>query len=155
MPVSSAEGRRQGGRPNAAARLAIDQRRAQVSALVRSGLSYRRIAALMDVSHNTILNDVQTLRARYRAQATADYLEHVADAMQTLDVLTAAWMPAALRGDKDAAAIVLRIEDRKARLLGSDAPTRTEAQITVATTSALDAEIETLLAQMRAEYDAA
>ena len=48
-----------------------------------------------------------------------------------LDALDRAYLPSALEGDDKAALIVLRLMERRARLLAIDAPQRTELRVGV------------------------
>lgn len=59
-----------------------------------------------------------------------------------VDLLLQRTMRAAIGGDWEAARVAVRLLDRRAKLLGLDAPTR------VAVTSELDARIDDLLSQM-------
>jgi hypothetical protein len=66
-----------------------------------------------------------------------------------LDALWQAIMPRALAGSARHAEVCVRIAERRSRLLGLDAPTRTEVRMSVEEVDALDAEIERLLAEYR------
>jgi hypothetical protein len=61
-----------------------------------------------------------------------------------LDALQHAVWSKAMKGDKDAVQNALAVMARRARMLGLDAPTKSEHKVT----SELDAEIETMLAEM-------
>lgn len=164
MITSSTAGREQGGTPHAGDRLAIEERRAQVAALVLSHVSYRRIASMLGVGRTTVFKDVQVLRRQYRLRAGADYETHVAEMLASLEMLERAWMPKALpfhplavpedaSAAEKAASVILRVLDRKARLLGLDQPTKVQADVTVTETTRLDSEIAALLGQMTSEHE--
>ena len=63
---------------------------------------------------------------------------------ERMDNLLATYMPQALAGDVKSADFVLKVLDRRAKLLGLDAPTKTE----VITLDAIDAEIRRLENQL-------
>ena len=93
---------------------------------VKGGASYRDIARAQGVSLRTSYTDVQAVMDYFR-KAT---FESVQDARQMaterLDIALFAVMPAVKRGDLKAISQMLRIEKRRAELLGLDAPTRLE-----------------------------
>lgn len=147
--------RRKGGTPRAADRLLIEERRERVAALVLSGASYRQIAALLDVSRHTVGNDVAALRRAWREQYARDYDAIVSEEAAKLDALERKWFPVALSSSEDAApatTLLLRVFERRSRLMGLDAPTKVQASMTVSTTTPLDDEIAGLLAKM-AEHE--
>ncbi len=157
MSEPSTEPRFKAGTPHADGRLAIEERRAQVAALVLSHVSYQRIATMLGVSKTTVFKDVQLLRRQYRVRAGADYETYVAAELAKLDMLEQAWMPKALpfhplakpedaSAAERAAVIILRIHERRGRLTGHDQPVKVD--MTVTETSRLDAEIAAMLGQM-------
>lgn len=87
------------------------------------GLTFREVAEQVGVSVATA--------HKYVTRALADIPKGEADTLRALecerlDALQAAYWDAALAGNLDAADRVLRIIDRRARLLGLDAPQRME-----------------------------
>ena len=73
-----------------------------------------------DYSLGTINNDIQVIKAAWMEKAGRDYGEWVADEIGGLDeVEAAAWQ----KGKLD---IVLRCKERRAKLLGLDAPAKHE-----------------------------
>ena len=94
--------------------------RAQALQLRMGGASYSEIAAQMGSS------SAATAFKQVRA-ALREMLQEPADAVREMELarydrLMAAHWPAALRGDIQASAMVLRIMERRAALLGLDAP---------------------------------
>lgn len=81
------------------------------------GQSYRAIAATLDVSVSTAHTMVGRALALVPVDS-ADLVRQVED--DHLDQLRAALMPKALDGDEKAAATLVRIAARRARLLGLD-----------------------------------
>ena len=126
-------------------RAEIDARRRKALEMALAGASYEQIArecgwknrssacraveAAMQEWAPISAEDVRTLRDRELARL---------DRLQN-----AHWMNA-LRGDSRATELCLRISDRRARLLGLDAPVKVDAVVK----SGLDAEIDELLALM-------
>lgn len=104
-----------------AADAAAARRAARALELRLAGATYRDIAEALDIAVSTAHADV--------AHALADIPRAEADALRALecrrlDALQAACWGPALDGDLAAVDRVLRIIDRRARLLGLDAPTR-------------------------------
>lgn len=104
------------------ARIAL--RRQKALDLAASGASYRQIAAATSVSLAQAYDDVQaeleSLAALRRKKA-----ERVVDMqLRKLDKWTLALTPAAQKGDPVAIARLLQIEERRAKLLGLDKPTK-------------------------------
>ncbi len=108
-----------------AKRQAIIERRARVAALRLSGLRDQcRIAAHLGVSPPTIHRDGKALDAEWREQAVADVATEKGLDLDRLEHLIAAVWPEAVRGNLPAVDRVIRILERKAKLLGLDAPER-------------------------------
>lgn len=55
----------------------------------------------------------------------ADHLRLIE--LQRLEMLQKTWFPKAVEGDRDAAAVVLKISERRSKLMGLDAPTQIQA----------------------------
>ena len=93
---------------------------------VKSGASYRDIARAYKVSVDTAYHDVQAIQTYFR-QATYESIEDMRQMQsERLDILLFAHMPKAKLGDLKATEMVLRIEKRRAELLGLDAPRKLE-----------------------------
>ena len=98
--------------------------RQQALTLRRGGASFQSIANQLGVSKSTAHKAVSTALAALREQN-----DELAKALQTLeadrlDVLQLGIWTDAARGDLAAIQTVLRIMERRARLLGLDAPTK-------------------------------
>lgn len=125
---------RKGGTPNAARRIEIDERRAEVAALVLQHVPYREIARRVDVALGTIVDDVRIIRKRWQERSSEHYSMLVSTEVARLDAIEAEWLPIALdTADVARAEIATRVLDRtarhKARLLGIEAPRRIEASL--------------------------
>jgi hypothetical protein len=105
------------------------------------GWTYQRIADHLSVSVSTAFDRVQRAVRNIPAEAVD---EHRRIEGERMDNLLATYMPQALAGDVKSADFVLKVLDRRAKLLGLDAPTKTE----VITLDAIDAEIRRLETQL-------
>lgn len=125
------------------------ERRARAIALRLAGLEYQAIADRLGYSSRQAARvDVErALQANLAEESRqADLLRQVE--LQRLDRLQAAAWPAAAAGDLRAIDTVLKVVDRRCKLLGLDAPIRAE----VLTIDAIEANIARLTAQL-AEND--
>jgi DNA-binding CsgD family transcriptional regulator len=123
---------------------AVRQREADALDLRAEGLTFQEIGARLGVSRQMAARIVRRgLRALPRESAAE--LVVLQDAQ--LDMIWAAMFPRAVEGSPRAAAVCIRVLERRAKLHGLDAPTRTEVRMSVEEVDALDAEIEALLAQ--------
>lgn len=107
----------------------MEERRVKALELRKAGLSYRAIAAALDVSEPTAHKDVHTVLARLAKQADGKGEEYRQLELERLDALIASvWSQA--RGNKkegippDLAAMdrLMRLMQQRARLMGLDAP---------------------------------
>lgn len=99
------------------------ERRAQAVHLRREGLTLREVADRLGVSVYTAWNDIQTA-VRDIPKEEADLLRQ--QEADRLDNLQRAVWDDAIAGDLHAVDRVLKIIERRCRLLGLDAPTRIE-----------------------------
>ena len=96
-----------------------NRRRLKALDLRLAGATYRQLGEMLGVHYSTAWDDVQIMLAEYgREPAEAIRNAEVA----RLDRLLMAHWPKAVQGDAKATATVLSIMDRRARLLGLDAP---------------------------------
>ena len=105
------------------------ERRAQALELRKRGMSYRQIGQELGVSRNTahryVTEELDELRAETRASA-----EQLRDLeLERLDQYLARLQPKIEDGDEKAIATALRVQERRAKLTGLDAPQRTEVTI--------------------------
>ncbi len=108
-----------------AKRQEIIERRARVAALRLGGMrDQSRIAAHLGVSPPTIHRDCRILDAQWRAHAVADVATEKGLDLDRLECLIAAVWPEAMRGNLPAVDRLTRLLERKAKLLGLDAPER-------------------------------
>lgn len=110
----------------AAARALLHQ--GQALDLRRAGLSYREIAARMGIGKSHAHALVRAGIDGARAQVAGSSDELLALELSRLDGMLAKLWPKAAECDLQAVDRVLKIIERRARLLGLDAPTRTAIQ---------------------------
>lgn len=103
-------------------------RRAQAVQLRLAGRSFREIGAELGVTVSTAFALTEK-GLRDWAQPDADQL--FLEVMAQLDQLHARYWPDALKGNLDAFGAVMRIIDRKVRLVGLDAPKRVDIRAVV------------------------
>jgi hypothetical protein len=97
----------------------------QALALRRAGHSFERIGHKIGISTSRAHALVQMGLATARDQITASVDELRTEELSRLDGMLAKLYPKAEKGDLYAADRVLKIGERRARLLGLDAPVRT------------------------------
>ena len=123
----------------------IIARRQRVASLQLAGIrNQRRIAAQLGVGLATINRDIKALNAEWRERALADVAHEKAVDLDRLEHMIAAVWPAALLGHLGAVDRVMRLLERKAKLLGLDAPQH----------STLDQQVMTTMVQIIAPSDA-
>jgi hypothetical protein len=125
----------------------VRRREAEALRLRTAGFSYREVGDQLGVGETMSRRIVQRALRRVLVEPG---IEVIALECQRLDLLTSAAMPRALAGSARWAEVAIRVMERRARLLGLDAPTRSEVHVMTADEQeALDREIEALLEQYR------
>jgi hypothetical protein len=119
-------------------------RRAVAMRLRASGKTYRAIAAELNCSVRTAYRAVTRELERVRARLSEDAAQLLQLEMARLDSLLAALWPQAQAGNVRAMTAAVRVIERQYRLLGLDAPGKTEAKVS-ATASVTDLTDEQLL----------
>lgn len=121
---------------------AIEDRRSKAWDLRVKGKSYRAIAEALEVSVRTAFNDIAAVLERTRAENNETAESHKALSLSRLDrallvvegALDAQVFDADGNADNElklkALDRMLKIEERRAKLLGLDAPTKVDAQVT-------------------------
>lgn len=104
----------------------IAERRVKALNLRKAGASYRAIARELQVDLATAWSDVQAELLALRTLATQAAEDVKALELQRLDALTAGLFAKATQhgGDARAVAALVRVSDRRAKLLGLDAPVK-------------------------------
>lgn len=93
----------------------------QALALKAQGYSLFDIATSLDVDEGTVRASMsETMKALADVMDEVERREHLVELMTTLETMQRSLMPAAMAGDVRAAEGVMRVVDRKAKLLGLD-----------------------------------
>jgi DNA-binding transcriptional regulator LsrR (DeoR family) len=90
----------------------------------RDGLAFSEIAARLGVSKTTAHRLTQEALAEYRVRTETDTAEHVSLQLARIDSALQAISTQIQQGHLGAIDRLIRLEERRARLLGLDAPTR-------------------------------
>ena len=101
---------------------AIADRREKVAELTRSGFSQRALARRLDVSPGTVNSDLRQIRRDWAELRAGKYEEYVGQQMARLTQLERTLAPGLAERDLGAIDRAIKILDRRARLLGLDAP---------------------------------
>lgn len=140
------------GRPNKklADEALIEARRTQVAKLLLQGLSSRAIAEQLNCSHTTVQNDIKVILERWRTEQISDAADLVQIEVARLDRAQEALWDQVKYGNLHATDRLLRIMERRAKLLGLDQPA--QAKITLESVdkllSALPAEAAAEIVQL-------
>jgi len=105
-------------------RLKAAERRAVVLQLRKAGYPYSRIAEQVGISPGQACKIAAAAIAEYRAQAHGDTADLVAWQIARLDDLLMSITAKAKGGNLGAIDRILKIEERRSRLLGLDAPSK-------------------------------
>ena len=103
------------------------ERAARAFALRKPGLSYRDIGLELGVHHATVYKDVQATIKMFLDEAREHHTQIMAIEAARLDDLQRVMWEQAAMGDRRAVDTVLKIMERRAKLLGLDTPVATKA----------------------------
>ncbi len=107
--------------------------------LRQEGYIWREIAVMVDMSIAGVAKAYKRALTRH-PHATID--EHRELELDRLDTLQRTFWKAAVEGNPRAADFVLRVIDKRAKLLGLDAPLKVQAEVVTYDGSDLDREVE-------------
>jgi transposase len=128
----------------------IEERRGRVYELRLEGKSYREIASELGISHQTAHSDAMAVMDRLKAE-TIETAERVREIeLARLDKAQKAIWPDVKQGDQGAIDTFLKIQARRAKLMGLDAPEKHD--VTTAVTSATPAEAARLVREAFREF---
>ena len=99
-------------------------REAEAVELRAAGVSFAKIGEKVGLSESGAYLAVKRVLKRVQDQATETQGENVCLALRRLDTMLTALWPRVLAGDPQAVAAALRVEERRARMLGYDAPAK-------------------------------
>jgi transposase len=129
MNTMAAERRRKRSPKQVAQAITIELRREKAMELKRDGWSYRDIAKKLGVSVGTVHTDITDLLDEVNESAHELARKERAAQLDRLDIAIKAIMPKVKKGDGEAILRLERIEKRRADLLGLDAPTRVQTEL--------------------------
>ncbi len=109
---------------NSAAKARIVEAQSKALEMRRMGLGYQDIANQLDCSLSTAHRYIQNAMADAKAQVQADAAEIKTEEISRLDGMLKGLWPDARKGSYGAVDRVLKIMERRARLLGLDAPAK-------------------------------
>lgn len=102
----------------------IEQRRSIVADLLVNGWTAPKIAKHIGVHHETIYRDIAAVREQWAKNQTRSYAEWVQGELEALDHMEAKIAHRIDTGDVQAVQVRLRIQERRAKYLALDQPTR-------------------------------
>ena len=109
---------------------AIAERRVRAFELRKTGASYRQIAQALAVDTHTAWGDVAAELGTLRETAVGEATELRALELERLDGMTSGLWPQVRTGSAPAVAALVRVSERRARLLGLDAPIASRTEVT-------------------------
>lgn len=112
--------------PTAPDILEATEKRKRAIALRKAHYSYQEIADELGLSKTRVRQYVAEAMDENRKETAEEAAEIREMELLRLDELLKAWFPMAKAGDDKAAGIVLKAQERRAKLLGLDAPVRQE-----------------------------
>lgn len=125
------------------------EQEARAVELSAAGVPFRRIGEMMEVSHTTVWRTVKRALKDHYDERYASLRDFVARESVRLDKLDQAWLPRALRGERDAAVIVLRSQQARLRLAAAAGITAAQKhQLSVTNSGVIDQEIQELLSKL-------
>ena len=104
----------------------IAERRIQALDLRKGGASFRAIGKQLNISYEQARMDVEAVLTALAARSQELAAEHRQLELERLDRLLLAVWSSATKGDTAAVTAALKISDRRAKLLGLDAPVKQE-----------------------------
>lgn len=121
-----------------AAQLAIEARREKAAQLKLAGWTDREIAAHLGVSLGTANTDINAVLERLQESAEDAIARQRRLALARLEKSIKGIWPGIEAGDLATVDTLVKVEQRRARLLGLDAPTKVESEVTNLTLDDLD-----------------
>lgn len=109
----------------------IEQRRTAISNLLKSRVSYRDIAKVMGVSLGTVASDVKALFEQWSSEQIQNVEEQAMLDLATMNDALRAIMQQIRGGDLQCIDRMVRILERRARMLGYDRPQKIDTGDTV------------------------
>lgn len=102
----------------------VEERRSHIADLYLNGWNITRIARHINVSRETVHQDIKAIRRQWAENQTQSYGDRVAKELEYTDHLAASIAHRVDTGDAAAIQVALKIQERRAKYLALDAPTR-------------------------------
>jgi hypothetical protein len=128
-------------------------RELRVLELRRAGLTWQRIAEEVGYADHTGAYSAYKRALKRTLQQPADELRQ--QELDRIDRLQLAIWQKAMQGDMKAIATIVRLMERRAKLLGLDAPVRIEQEVTTWTGESVDDAIKRLTRELESRPDRA
>lgn len=106
-----------------------DHRRVEVERMMLARTPIRVMADRLRVSTRTVQKDIKVIERYWRESSAKDRSKRIERESRVLDLLEKHWLQRAT-WDEGAVDVVLRVQARRAKLLGLDAPTQSSVEIT-------------------------
>ena len=116
----------------AAKDLEIAARRKRVMELILARVPYSQIAVMLGVSKGTVNSDKDAIMRDLAAATIQNAHEPFLTSLATLDAMQTGLYNRAMAGESEAIALTLRIEQRRAAMLGFDAVDRARSGLQIA-----------------------
>ncbi len=104
----------------------IESRRRKVAANLLGGLNYRQMAEALGVSIGTIAGDVKVIIGRWQREQIQVVGQHQQLDLQRIERAINAIWDRSLAGELPAITLLIKLLERKAKMLGEDAAARPE-----------------------------
>ena len=122
----------------------VIEREAEVLKLRRGGLTFDLIAKELGFKHASGAHKAYVNACKRIIVSDVQEIRRVE--VERLDIAQTSIWARVLRGEIPAIQTLIRIMERRARLLGLDAPTKAQVEITTYDTGTIDAEVQRLVA---------
>lgn len=110
--------------------LAREERRSNVAQLLKGRMSYRQIASALGVSLGTVSSDVKVIEQRWVEEQLSHIKKHKARDLAIIDDAVRGLTTKVRAGDPAAVDKLLKCIERRAAMLGYDAPKRLDSHHT-------------------------
>lgn len=102
----------------------IEDRRSEVSDLVKRGKTFRQTAEIIGCSIGTVSNDMKAVMKAWRKQSLENVGEYRTLELKRIDEALDAIWDQVLDGDLKASGAFVRLSERRSKLQGTDSPAK-------------------------------